>query len=92
MIPTIDELFYGYINPYEDGPDTPEERQLQSLLRRNKEQLMASFTPEQKELFEKYLDNEAELAAIRELFTFKTGFGLGMQLTMEGMRIGKTDE
>ena len=92
MIPTIDELFYGNINPYDHDLDSPENHQLKSLIRRNIEQLTASLTPMQKELLEKYLDNETELTTNRELAAFKAGFALGMQLTMEGMSIGKKSE
>lgn len=90
MIPTIDELFYGNVTPHDDCLDTAAEQPLKSLTLRNIKDLNEVLTPEQRELFNKYLDNEAELTTMRELSAFKMGFALGMQLTVEGMTVGKS--
>ena len=90
MIPTIDELFYGNVHPHDDCLDTAAEQPLKSLILRHIKDLNEVLTPEQKKLFHKYLDNEAELTSIRELSAFKMGFALGMQLTVEGMTVGKS--
>ncbi|MBQ9780636.1 MAG: hypothetical protein IJW00_06795 [Clostridia bacterium] len=90
---TLDDLFFGDLHPHEDDTLDPKEvKAAEYRVSRCEGKLRDTFTDEQKELFEKYLDEIADLKALRELSAFKKGFGLGMQLTAEGMRSGKPDD
>ncbi|MBE6558557.1 MAG: hypothetical protein E7661_06065 [Ruminococcaceae bacterium] len=89
---TLDDLYFGYLRPQGEEPLDPEAMKYAELrVSRAEEVLRNRLTEEQIKLFEKYLDQIADLHALRELSAFKKGFALGMQLTAEGMSIGKTD-
>lgn len=83
---TLEDLYYGNIHPYErDIKKTGRESTLLRLVVKNENDLLATLTEQQKEIFQKCKDAESEMHCSFELRSFIEGFRLGMKLTVEGM-------
>ncbi len=83
---TLEDLYYGNIHPYErDMKKTCRESTLLRLVVKNENDLLATLTEQQKEIFQKCKDAESEMHCAFELRSFIEGFRLGMKLTAEGM-------
>lgn len=83
---TLEDLYYGNIHPYErDMKKTGRESTLLRLVVKNENDLLATLTEQQKEIFQKCKDAESEMHCSFELRSFIEGFRLGMKLTVEGM-------
>ena len=83
---TLEDLYYGNIHPYErDIKKTGRESALLRLVVKNENNLLATLTEQQKEIFQKCKDAESEMHCSFELKSFIEGFRLGMKLTVEGM-------
>lgn len=83
---TLEDLYYGNIHPYErDMKKTSRESALLRLAVKNENDLLATLTEQQKEIFQKCKDSESEMHCAFELRSFIEGFRLGMKLTAEGM-------
>lgn len=83
---TLEDLYYGNIYPYErDIKKTGRESTLLRLVVKNENDLLATLTEQQKEIFQKCKDAESEMHCSFELRSFIEGFRLGMKLTVEGM-------
>jgi hypothetical protein len=83
---TLEDLYYGNIHPYErDMKKTGRESALLRLAVKNENDLLATLTEQQKEIFQKCKDSESEMHCAFELRSFIEGFRLGMKLTAEGM-------
>ena len=83
---TLEDLYYGNIHPYErDIKKTGRESTLLRLVVKNENDLLATLTEQQKEIFQKCKDAESEMHCSFELKSFIEGFRLGMKLTVEGM-------
>ena len=83
---TLEDLYYGNIHPYErDMKKTGRESTLLRLVVKNENDLLATLTEQQKEIFQKCKDAESEMHCAFELRSFIEGFQLGMKLTVEGM-------
>jgi len=54
--------------------------------------LTASLTPEQKELFENYMDAQREVNVLTDCDTFIYGFKLGAKIMMDVLTDGKMKE
>ena len=82
----IEELYYGNVLPFERRmPKCGEYSHIIKLLTRNEEGLLKTLTETQKETFEKFKANLAELNGIDEVTTFAIGFKLGVRLIAEAM-------
>ena len=82
----IEELYYGNVLPFERRmPKCGEYSHIMKLLTRNEEELLKTLTAAQKETFEKFKANLAELNGIDEATTFTIGFKLGVRLVAESM-------
>lgn len=82
----IEELYYGNVLPFERRiPKCGEYSHIMKLLTRNEEALLKTLTEAQKETFEKFKANLAELNGIDEATTFAIGFKLGVRLVAEAM-------
>jgi len=82
----IAELYYGNVLPFERRmPKSGEYSHIMKLLTRNEEELLKTLTEAQKETFEKFKANFAELNGIDEATTFVIGFKLGVRLIAEAM-------
>ena len=80
----IDELWYGNVSPMDDTRNNTEEmKELMSYIARHQEELMATLTDEQKEVFEKFHDCWSEYMSLAEAAIFEYAFRLGARLTME---------
>lgn len=83
---TLEDLYYGNIHPYErDMKKTGRESTLLRLVVKNENDLLATLTEQQKEIFQKCKDAESEMHCAFELRSFIEGFQLGMKLTVEGI-------
>ena len=80
----LEELLYGNIYPQEQIKKNKREvKELVSLIGKNREELSATFTDEQKTTLEKYDDCVNEMYGIIEREAFAYGFRLGGKLTLE---------
>lgn len=83
---TLEDLYYGNIHPYErDIKKSSRESTLLHLVVKNENDLLATFTEQQKEIFQKCKDAQSEMHGEFELRSFIEGFQLGMKLTVEGL-------
>ena len=73
----LTELWYGNIDPHES---IPLDKQLLSLMGRNREKIEATLTEKQKELLSKYDEALNEMHSTVELEAFSYGIRLGFQL------------
>ena len=79
----IKELWHGNIVPQEDSrTNTKEMKELLGYIARHHEDLDKTFTPEQKEIFEKFDDCWSEYMSLAEAAIFEYAFKLGAKLTM----------
>ena len=82
----LEDLYYGNLFPHKKVSKLDDEmKELLGLLNRNEEKLLATFSDEQKETFEKYKDCNQEISEICEQKSFITGFKLGAKIVIESM-------
>ncbi len=87
MANMIKELWYGNIIPQEDGIfNKPHFKELLGYMARHREALEATMTAEQKELYEKFMDNRNEFDSLAEVEVFEYGFRLGVKLMLEATK------
>ena len=83
----IKELWHGNIIPQEDSrTNSKEMKELLGYMARHHEDLEKSFTDEQKETFEKFLDCWSEYMSLDEAAFFEYAFKLGMQIVIETLK------
>ncbi len=83
---TLEDLYYGNIHPSErDIKKSSRESALLRLLLKNENDLIATLTEQQKEIFQKCKDAESEMYSVVQIQSFTEGFRLGMRLTVEGL-------
>ena len=81
---TLEELWYGNINPLEDSTDgNTEVKKLLNIVGCNRDKLCESLTEQQKADLAKYDDSVNEMYGIIEQEVFKYGFRLGGRIMME---------
>ena len=86
MRSTIEELYYGNINPGNRMIRRDSEyAHLINLVSKNEEDLAATLTEAQKETFEKFKDCVSEMHGIDEVTVFALGFKLGLRLAVESL-------
>ena len=82
----LEEFWYGNIEPTEyDTSSNKEYKKLVELIFRNEENLKATMTDEQKELFEKYTDCVREHQTITDCLIFQNSLKLGARIMLEVM-------
>ena len=82
----LEELWYGNIEPTEyDTSSNKEYKKLVELIFRNEEELRATMTDEQKELFEKYTDCVREYQTTTDCLIFRNSFKLGARMMLAVM-------
>ena len=82
----IKELWHGNIVPQEDSrTNTKEMKELLGYIARHHEDLDKTFTPEQKELYEKLHDCWDEYVSLAEAAIFEYAFKLGMNIAIESL-------
>jgi len=86
----IKELWHGNIVPQEDSRNNSKEmKELLGYIARHHEDLVKTFTDEQKEIFEKFHDCWDEYATLSEEAIFAYAFKLGMQIAVEGLGLSE---
>lgn len=80
MSSILEELWYGNISPHES---IPVDKQLLSLMGRNREKLEETLTEKQEALLEKYDEALNEMHSCAEIEAFSYGFRLAAQLMTE---------
>ena len=80
---TLQELWFGNVNPSEDKVITDEEKELVSLIARHHEALSSSLKNDDLVVFEKYVDCFTEYASMIECQAFEIGFSLAVKLLTE---------
>lgn len=87
----LEDLWYGNIDPHETVlNDDRRFKNLLVLMGRNRDNLSATLTEQQKESLAKYDDTVNELHSLAELSAFRYGFSLGVRLVMESVSIDLT--
>ena len=82
----LEELWYGNIESteYDTSPCKEYKKALQ-LVNRNEEELHATMTDAQKELFSRYADSVREFQDMAECLLFQNSFRLGARMMLEIM-------
>ena len=83
----LEELWYGNVEPAEyDISSSKEYKEMLQLISRNEDNLLATMTDAQKELFTKYADCVREHQVMAENLLFQNSFRLGARIMLEVMR------
>ena len=82
----LEDCWYGNIEPteYDTSPCKEYKKALQ-LINRNEEELHATMTDAQKELFSRYADSVREFQDMAESLLFQNSFRLGARMMLEIM-------
>ena len=84
MCKTIEDLWDGRIIPQDMCKENdPRIKELHALLLRNRAELEPTLSEGQKNILEKYDDNNDELISLIERRIFEQGFKLGAKLMLE---------
>lgn len=87
MANMIKELWYGNIVPQEDEIfSKPKFKELLGYIARHREALEATMTAEQKELYEKFMDNRNEFDSLAEAEVFEYGFRFGVKPMLDATK------
>ena len=82
----LEDFWYGNIEPSEfDTSPSPEYKEILLLISRNEDNLLATMTDAQKELFSRYIDCVREYQAMAECLLFQNSFSLGAKMMLEVM-------
>ena len=80
---TLEELWYGNINPQEESKDNNRAiKELLNLMGRNRDRLCETMSEEQREGLEKYDDCVNEMYGLIEMKIFAYAFRLGGRLML----------
>ncbi len=81
----LEEFWYGNIEPTEYDISSKEYKKSQELICKAEENLRATMTAEQKELFLKYADCVREHQNVADCLIFRNSFKLGARMMLEVM-------
>ena len=88
---TLESLYYGNIAPHEYEVVRGSEYDVTAkLVIRHEQELSATLTERQREVFQKFKDNQIELLNLGERDAFVRGFSLAVRLMVEAMNSDKT--
>ena len=80
----LEEFWYGNIEPAEyDISPSKEYKEMLQLIGRNEDNLFATMTDAQKELFTEYADCVREYQVMAECLLFQNSFRLGARMMIE---------
>lgn len=89
----IEELYYGNVLPFERWmPKCGEYPRIVKHMSCNEESLLETLTETQKEIFEKFKANQAELNGIDEVTSFAIGFKIGLRLATEAFVAARPEQ
>lgn len=80
---TLQELWFGNVNPSEDKAITDEEKRIIELIAKHHETLSSSLKNDDLVVFEKYVDCFTEYASLIEAQAFEIGFNLAVKILTE---------
>ena len=82
----LEEFWYGNIEPADyDASPGKEYKEMLQLISRNEDNLLATMTDTQKELFTRYADCVREYQTIAECMLFQNSFRLGARMMLAVM-------
>ena len=82
----LEEFWYGNIEPTEyTASSCKEYKRALQLICQNEENLQATMTDVQKDLFSKYEDSVREFQAMTDCLLFQNSFRLGARMMLEVM-------
>ena len=89
----LEELYLGGIRPGEriGKRNRQYDKALEDTIKAG-DSLTASLTPEQRDLFENYMDAQREVNVLTDCETFIYGFKLGAKIMMDVLTDGKMKE
>ena len=80
----LEDFWHGNIEPAEfDTSPSPEYKEILLLISRNEDNLLATMTDAQKELFSRYTDCVREYQTMAECLLFQNSFSLGAKMMLE---------
>ena len=89
---TLEDLYYGNIIPFQHSlKQGSTYSEVSGYIDRHKNDLLATITEQQKEIFEKLTDCESELCGMNERQAFAEGFKLAARLLIEVMQDTRTN-
>lgn len=90
---TLEDLYYSNIIPIEHSFKRGSAySEVVGYIVRHQDDLLATFTDQQKEIFEKLKDCESELHGMNELQAFTEGFKFAARLLIEVMQDTKAND
>ncbi|MBE6711354.1 MAG: hypothetical protein E7579_09580 [Ruminococcaceae bacterium] len=82
----LEDLFFGYNIPFEAPSLDPDEyHRLNEKIQESENPLWKSMNPEQKKLYNQYIDSCTELTSMQERDAFIRGFRLAVQFFLESL-------
>ena len=82
----LENLFFGYNIPFEAPSLDPDEyHRLNEKIQESENPLWKSMNPEQKKLYNQYVEYCAELTSMQERDAFIRGFRLAVQFLLESL-------
>ena len=86
----LEQLYYGKIVPWENNNDqSPRSQELRDLIDKDIHSLSDMLSDEGRSMLERFLGNRSELADLAVCGTFKDGFRLRAQFTMDTFHSSK---
>ena len=80
----LEDLYYGRVIPHEYGIKSGSEyEELLGCVIRHEDDLVATLTEQQKEIFEKYKDCKSDIDWMNELEAFINGFKIATKIMLE---------
>lgn len=91
---TLEDLYYGNINPHEMYINRGSQvDRLVKLIYKNEEALISTLTEQQKEIFDKFKECQSELCDLTARQAFTDGFVLATRIMVEVMNgIGTAED
>ena len=80
---TLQELWFGNVNPSEDKAITDEEQRLVELMAMHQEKLMSSLSNDDLDTFKKFIECSDEYSMLIESQAFEIGFKLSVKFFEE---------
>ena len=80
---TLQELWFGNVNPNEDKVITDEEQMLVELMAIHQEKLLSTLSNDDLDSFKKFIECSDEYSMLIEAQAFEIGFNLAVKILTE---------
>ena len=80
---TLQELWFGNVNPNEDKAITDEEQRLVELKAIHQEKLLSTLSNDDLDTFKKFIECTEEYSSLIEAQAFEIGFNLAVKILTE---------